>query len=310
MVLNDRGHILVGEQKDGLITLPGGHVEANESFEEAAKRELQEESGLTAVLMREIGEGTWEGNHSKVFVVDSFKGKLGYKTDGELKLLAFISPENILWDKLRFCARQCLELYFNRKVNKSLVDMLAVESLAKNIARREVGSDVTYEMSHADALRLVGNSTFKMLKNIVDGMRDEDFKDVKLDNYTISIRKHSNDVYSGRVVDGHKLVHQWTNRSLPAMTAELMSVFEWYSPEDEHIIESINESDIPEDAIDGGLNALVDHYKKHNIANIYTEMENIKTDIRNGAAVDLQQVEQRIMKLFDKLEEEDATCSG
>jgi hypothetical protein len=48
---------------------------------------------------------------------------------------------------------------------------------------------------------------------------------------------------------------------------------------------------------------LIDNYKKHNIANIYEEMETIREQIRNGMAVDLQQVESRIMTLFDKLED-------
>jgi hypothetical protein len=47
----------------------------------------------------------------------------------------------------------------------------------------------------------------------------------------------------------------------------------------------------------------MDNYRKHNIVSIYGEMENIREEIRNGNAVDLQQVEQKIMKLFDKLEQ-------
>jgi hypothetical protein len=86
------------------------------------------------------------------------------------------------------------------------------------------------------------------------------------------------------------------------MAAELMSVFEWYMPEDGPELEILDESKLPDDAIHGGFQKLIDDYKKHNIGNIYSEMENIRSEIRNGAAVDLQQVEQRIMKLFDKLE--------
>jgi hypothetical protein len=303
IVVNDRGEILFGQGKDGLWETPGGHVDGSETYEEAAKRELLEETGLAATLLTEIGSGVWEGNHSKVFVAGGISNKLGGKTDGELANVAFISPENIPWAKLRHCSRQGLELYFNGKINKSLKDLIALEDLQKNIIRREAGSDVVYEMSNDNALKLVGNGTFRLLKQIVKDMGDEDFREFKFDTHTISIRKHMNDVYSGRVSDGHKVIHQWTNRSLPAMTAELMSVFEWYSPEDEAMLESLIDSNINDDAISGGLNALTENYRKHNIANIYSEMETIRADIRNGVAVDVQQVEQRIMKLFDKLEQ-------
>jgi hypothetical protein len=47
----------------------------------------------------------------------------------------------------------------------------------------------------------------------------------------------------------------------------------------------------------------MDNYKRHNISNIYQEMETIRQEIRHGNAVDLQQAEIKIMKLFDNLEE-------
>jgi hypothetical protein len=302
VVVNDRGQILLGQDSDGKWSTPGGHVEAGESFEDAVRRELKEESGLSPKLMHEIGGGVWEGNDSKVYVVDAFDGKLGTKTDGELKSLGFTAPENIPWANMRHCSLQGLSLYFNRKLNKSLSEMIAAEELAKNIIRSSAGSDVVYEMRHDQALKLVGNGTFRLLRSITEDMEDEDFREFKFDHYTISVRRHTSDVYSGRVTDGHKLVHQWTNRSLPAMAAELMSVFEWYSPKDEKMIEKLIDEDIDDDAIHGGLQALTDNYRKHNISSIYAEMENIRSEVRNGVAVDVQQIEQRIMKLFDKLE--------
>jgi hypothetical protein len=196
-----------------------------------------------------------------------------------------------------------------KHVRKSLEDMLADESLEKNIVRSTVGSDVVHDMTHGDALKLVGNGTFRFLREITKDMKDEDFKDVAVDSHKVSIRKHSNDVYSGRVTDGHKLVHQWTNKSLPAMAADLMSVFEWYSPEDEGKLDALIDEGMSDGDIHGGMQTLLDNYKKHNLANIYTEMENIRVEMRNGVAVDIQQIEQRIMKLFDKLESKLGTHS-
>jgi hypothetical protein len=133
-------------------------------------------------------------------------------------------------------------------------------------------------------------------------MTDEDFKDVKIDQYILKIRKHANDIYSGRIVDGYKQIHQFVNKSLPGVAAELMSVFEWYSPEDEEHLKDVSPEDMDDTKIEGGLKSLVDNYHNHNITNIYKEMENIRQEIRQGNAVDLQQAEQKIMKLFDKLE--------
>src|ERR1019366_6474066 len=114
----------------------------------------------------------------------------------------------------------------------------------------------------------------------------------------------------GRVSDGHKVVYQFTNKSLPELTAALMSVFEWYPSEDEADLNALYDENIEDDVIHGGLNTLVDNYRRPNIGEIYSEMETIREQMRNGMAVDLQQVEGRIMRLFDKLEEAVHEVSG
>lgn len=304
IVVNDKGQILVGEDADsGLMSTPGGHVDPGESFIEAAKRELKEETGLDAVDLYEVGEFSSEGNQSKVFVCTDWEGKP--KSSDELKSLKFLDKHLVADEqKMRHCCKLGLQKYFQSHLVKSnkLQDMLAVENLEKNILRGPSGKDAVYQMSHGDALKLVGNGTFRLLRESVRDMQDEDFRDIGIDNYILKIRKHSNDIYSGRVYDGQKLVHQFTNRSLPEVCAQLMSVFEWYSPEDEGVFELIDDDALPQDVIEGGMRALIDEYDRHNIANIYDEVEKMRMEIRQGAAVDLQQVEGRMMKLFDKLE--------
>jgi 8-oxo-dGTP pyrophosphatase MutT (NUDIX family) len=302
IVEDGNGRILVGKQNNmGVWTTPGGHVEHSEAYDEAALRELREETGLVGSNPVEIGSHKLNGNDAKVFLVHSYKGKLG--GSGELGNLKWIEPRDIPWDSMRDCAAEGLGQYLTGKLGKSkaLKDMVAMEKLQKNIIRS--GTDAVYELTHGDSLKLVGNGAFRWLRENTKGMKDEEFKDLHLDNYTISIRRHVSDVYSGRISDGHKVVHQFTNRSLPALTAEIMSVFEWYMPEDEPELDKLIADDIHDDAIEGGMNELVENYKRHNLANIYQEMENIRTEVRNGQAVDLQQVEARVMKLFDKLED-------
>lgn len=304
IVVDDDGKILVGKDAEtGMLSTPGGHVDPGETFEQAARRELKEEAHIEALDLHEVAHLKMEGNDCKVFVCFDWDGKP--KASDELKSVKFVEKHLLADEKnMRHCCKVGLQKYFESHLAKStkLKDMLAIETLEKNILRGPSGRDAVYQMSHGDALSLVGNGTFRFLKAVTKDMKDEDFRDVNLDNYIIKIRKHSNDIYSGRVYDGQKMIHQFQNRSLPEVCAQLMSVFEWYDPEDEGIFDLLDEDSLPDDAISGGLKALIDEYDRHNIANIYDEVEKIRMEIRNGAAVDLQQVEGRMMKLFDKLE--------
>lgn len=301
LVLDD-DKILLGKRTDnGLWATPGGSVEPHEHFEEGALRELREEAGIVGKDPTLILSGRYNGHDSKTYLVENFKGRV--KSNGEMSDLKWFHPLDVPWDYITSYTRDAIKELVNSKLKKSndIKWMLVEENLNKNIMRSGSSSpeNTIFELTHGDAMKLVGTGTFRLLKDAVQGMTDESFKDVKLDTYTLHIRKHTNDIYSGRVDDGHKTIHQFTNKSLPAVAAELMSIFEWYSPEDGPEVEDL---DIDEDAISGGLSNLIDNYKKHNITSIYQEMENIRQEIRNGNAVDLQQVEQKIMKIFDKLE--------
>jgi len=304
LVINSDGHILLGKRSDnGMWATPGGHVDPGENFEEAARRELREEAGIVAKDCVELNSGMYRGYDTKQFMVTSYRGKL--KGNGEMLGLQFFDPYNIPWSELTDYTRDALCVAIKEKLSKSkkLKDMVAYEELEKNIIRSgSAPHNTVYEVTHGDALRLIGNGTFRMLRDAVKDMGDEDFRELKVDDYTLHIRRHVSDVYSGRITDGLKQVHQFTNKSLPAVSAELMSVFEWYLPEDEKELEIVDEADLDGGVIEGGLGELIDNYKRHNIVNIYTEMENIREELRHGMTVDIQQVEQRMMKLFDRLE--------
>lgn len=303
VVTNEKGQVLVGKGRDGKWQTPGGHVDPGEDYDEAAHRELREEANIVSLDMDEVGHFKCNGNDSKVFHVSSYTGKV--KDTDELSDLMFADLHSLLdWD-LRDCSRIGLEMYAQSSLKKStkLQDMMVIEKLSKNIMRGSDQRQAVFDISHGDALRLVGNGCFRFLKNAVADMGDEDFRDIAIDTCILSIRKHSSDIYSGRISDGHKVIHQFTNKSLPQLCADVMSVFEWYSDEDEHVFDILDEQHLPDDAIFGGLGHLSDNYKRHNLANIYSEMENIRGEIRNGTAIDLQQIEHKIMKLFDKLED-------
>lgn len=310
LVMDGMNRVLLATHTSGSLAFPGGMVEPNESFEDAALREMHEEAGVIGRLSTEIYRGNLNGNECVVYLAEIASGKLKNTDNGyeSMKDWKWYEIDQIPWDKLRDCCRPPMQAFIGERFGKSLKGMLALETLEKNIIRQK--ADAVFEVTHGDALKLVGNGMFRRLREAVKDMTDEDFKDITIDTHTVSIRKHMNDVYSGRVNDGHKTVYQFTNKSLPELTAALMSVFEWYLPEDEEHMHLLDDANLNDDALHGGINELIENYKRHNIGNIYSEMETIREQMRNGMAIDLQQVESRIMKLFDKLEEATHTLTG
>lgn len=297
IIMDNNDRVLLGKHVHGGLAFPGGHVDMGDANSEvAALREMKEESGLIGHNPQKIYEFRDSGNSVVVYLVESYRGTP--KSTSEVSDWKWYEPQDIPWERLRSCCVEPLKYLIKDKLGKSLKGMLAVEVMEKNIIRSK--GDAVFEVTHGDALKLVGNGMFRKLRSEVAGMQDESFKDIHIDTHVVSIRKHMNDVYSGRVSDGHKVVYQFTNKSLPEVTAALMSVFEWYLPEDEKGLDLVD--DLDDDVIHGGVQALIDNYKRHNIGNIYQEMETIREQMRNGVAVDLQQVEARIMQLFDKLE--------
>ena len=58
IIINQQGEVLLGKrssQHAPYWSIPGGHMEAGESFEQAAQREIFEETGLNINEMKVIG---------------------------------------------------------------------------------------------------------------------------------------------------------------------------------------------------------------------------------------------------------------
>jgi 8-oxo-dGTP diphosphatase len=310
IVVNDKGQLLMGRQvkDDYRWSFPGGHLDDGESHKEAAVRELKEETGVK--IDKDLLLDLHEDGKDRTYLVRLDHTPTFHATP-ELADVGFYDINDIDFNKLRDCCVDSMAHYLKSrlaKTNKSIKDLLKIEqleSLSKNIIRSGQVADAVYEFRHGDALRLVGNGVFRMLKAGVDGMSDDEIRDIQFGNYTLHARKHVNDVYSGRIDDGLKTIHQFVNRSLPALTGELMSVFEWYEDENDKDskFEVHDDSLLSDDTIQDGIKKLVNNYRSYNIADIYDEMESIREEIRHGNAIDLQQIENRVMALFDKLED-------
>lgn len=76
IALDFRGRLLLirraNEPARGLWSLPGGRVESGESHEEAVVREVREETGLTAVVVREVGTVERGAPGGGVYVIRDF----------------------------------------------------------------------------------------------------------------------------------------------------------------------------------------------------------------------------------------------
>ena len=294
IVVNGDNCILLGRRHDDLKWVnPGGHVEEGEDFKTGACRELREETGLEALDATELSSRVHGDYDTRTFLVRATSGEL--RGNGELSELQYFDIKDLPWNNMRDYAvnsiRDWSESGLLRK-SKKLKDLESSELLSKSLARVDA-SKIT---------QMIGSGAMKFLQDAVQGMQEEAPRDIPFDSHIISIRKHFDGTYSGRILDGHKTVHKFINCTLQTIALNMMGLFEWYSPEDEGLVGDLS-TEVPDGVIVDGIKNLSDEYKKNNLASIYTEMENIRKEIRNGVAIDVQQVESRITKLFDKLEE-------
>lgn len=91
MVYHDDELLLQNRVAENLpgITFPGGHVEPGESFVEAIKREIYEETGLRIEHPRLCGVRQYQSGSNERYVVllfktDEFSGKLESSKEGEM----------------------------------------------------------------------------------------------------------------------------------------------------------------------------------------------------------------------------------
>jgi 8-oxo-dGTP diphosphatase len=81
----------------GVWDVPGGHVAAHESLQEALVRELQEELGIRANVppWRPWITAEFEGVELSLFVVDEWEGEICNRAPDEHEAVRWVSPEEL-----------------------------------------------------------------------------------------------------------------------------------------------------------------------------------------------------------------------
>ena len=129
MICDDMGNVLVQDRVDPKwsgITFPGGHVESGESFTDAVKREVLEETGLKISEPRLCGIKDWIEEDGTRYVVhlyqtNQFEGKVISSEEGRIFWLPLCDlPQTKLASGMDlmlkvFCEDSLSEMFFCKK---------------------------------------------------------------------------------------------------------------------------------------------------------------------------------------------------
>ena len=140
ILLNNENNVFVGKRIDNLKNswqMPQGGVDQNENFLQAAKRELEEETGIKSVKLIKELDGWFEYNLPKNLLGKLWKGKYGgqkqkwfvMKFVGKLDEININTknPEFMDWKWIEFSKLPNIAVHFKvniyRKIKKELTSL-------------------------------------------------------------------------------------------------------------------------------------------------------------------------------------------
>lgn len=122
VLFNDKNEVLLEERKDdGFFDFPGGALDLNETLEEAAKRELFEETGIIADELELLKVYSGEITHYVYFNGDEIYGVdavyICHKYHGELK------PQLDEVSRLVFCSLDKMPDKMSKRNKQIIIDL-------------------------------------------------------------------------------------------------------------------------------------------------------------------------------------------